>query len=252
MHPTVRTARFEEQHGQRMAREGTPEAYCTAAASFQRSSALYQQARWNKRAQRANEAAQEVLPHCPAGHTAQASPTQGQVAQATVTPHEAPLTEPEPSQAPPEAQPEPQQAQQAAPQAQPEPPQAQQTANANPTPAPEAQTPQPEAPEAEAPSEAAQGELNATPSPEFFQHLERARAQAREGNYTEVLRHLLAAWHLQQEPTVMFDIAVCYEHLQQFQQALDLYQRLVSHPQLGTLASERIEILRQMTSATER
>lgn len=242
MHPTVRTARFEQQQGERMARQGTPEALCESASAFERSATLYQQARWNKRAQRASEAAQEVRPHCPTGQNVQATPTQGQIAQVRVASHETPSTTPEPRSsqqernlAPPDTQPEPQQAQQ----------------TASPTPSPVAQRPQPEAPEAEAPSGPAQSAPNATPGPEFFQHLEQARARAREGEYTEVLRHLLAAWHLQQEPTVMFDIAVCYEHLQQFQQALNLYERLLSHPQLGTLARERIEILRQMTSADD-
>ncbi len=50
----------------------------------------------------------------------------------------------------------------------------------------------------------------------------------------------------------MFNIAVCYEYLRQYAQALEVYRRLTSHPELGPMATERIALLNQRSAGGPR
>jgi hypothetical protein len=79
--------------------------------------------------------------------------------------------------------------------------------------------------------------------PEFYALLGQAQGLMNAGQYPQALRVLNAARRFSRHPAVLYNMAICLEHMQQFQRAASIYRRVTIDPVLGPRAQERINVL---------
>lgn len=109
-----------------------------------------------------------------------------------------------------------------------------------PAPAPAAAEPAPQ------PVAGAQADVVSIPvaaRPEFYALLGQAQELMSARQYPQALRVLNAARRFSRHPAVLFNMAICLEHMQQFQRAAAVYRRVTIDPLLGPRAQERLGVL---------
>ncbi len=68
--------------------------------------------------------------------------------------------------------------------------------------------------------------LDETAQGDFFALLQRAQLLMNVGNYRQALRVLNAARRYNQHPAVLFNMAICFEHLRAYRRAAAIYRRV--------------------------
>jgi thioredoxin-like negative regulator of GroEL len=63
------------------------------------------------------------------------------------------------------------------------------------------------------------------------------------GQYRQALRILNAARRFRQHPAILFNMAICFEHIGAYRRAAAIYQRVSTDPTVGAQARERVAVL---------
>lgn len=79
--------------------------------------------------------------------------------------------------------------------------------------------------------------------PQFHALMQRSQAMMSMGQYHQALRILNAARRFRQHPAILFNMAICLEHIGAFRRAAAIYQRVTSDPTVGARARERVSVL---------